>query len=1221
MTLIADLIAIPEKVHRGDFVLSLTDGVDHPRETLRDYVVTPQLKVCFDEALGFVRDAILSNRSKAAYLHGSFGSGKSHFMAVLHLILSGNAYLRGTAELEDLRAQHSMWTEGKRFLMVPYHLTGARDMESAILGQYAAYVSRLFPGVALPGFYLSEGLFEDARALRKGVGDTAFFETLNRAAAATVAASIGGNGWGQFAGGWDAETLDAAMAAPPEDPDRQRLIGDLIASHFRSYAALAAAQGEAFVPLDEGLAAMSLHAQGLGYDGVILFLDELILWLASRSADLPFVTREGVKLSKLVESQGPARPIPIVSFVARQRDLRELVGEHIAGAEQLKFADVLKYWEARFHKITLEDRNLPEIANRRVLRPRSDEAARQFNDGVASALRLRQPVLETLLAGHYTIADFRKVYPFSPALIDTLVAVSSVLQRERTALKLLMQLLVEKRHELKLGDIVPVGDLFDVILDGNDPFSEAMKIHFENARRLWQTKFVPVLEREHGVTEGAPSAAFRNDARILKTLLLAALVPEVKPLKELTPARIAALNHGTILSPIPGREAQEVLRRCQRWAGQIGEIKLTGDPNNPVISAHITGVDTAGIIANGERFDNEGNRRNKIRDMLYRELGVSGADSFFAGYSFLWRGTKQQVDICYDNVREMSDDRLKGRDEAGGWTVIIDFPFDQGTHGPMDDLERLRRFQERHEAASTLVWLPSFFSPRALEDLKKLVILDHLLAGDRFEHAAGHLSQIDRAQARELLRNQRDQLEQAMKMALEQAYGVREDMGGVVNDDLALSDHWRSLDPTFAPRPPVGAGLRGALEHLLDQLYGHLCPGHPDFRIEVRGRDLKAVLTVIEDSAGAPDGRLFVDAKLRTDIRRIAGPLKLGEMHETHFILGQHWRGHFLRRLADQSGPLTVRSMRGWIGEQMTGLQPAFENLIVLTFAAQDHRVFFLRGGPARPSLDSIPDELELRQQAMPSAEIWKQAVHRAGLLFGVAADATLSPANVARFAEDVLARARGFQPGLEAYVTALSGQAAIFAGPEGERLQTARRATTLVSALVGAASGEIADVLAKSPADGGDGAIMRLLGRAEKLAEALGRVPWALFDGLRALGDSRKEDAAAILARLKEALTLDEHVQALETALERTAADAVGLLTAPAALQSELPPSPPPAPLPAPPSSPPARSSRHRVVASGSRQGMDDRAARAVLDELREAIATAPTRRLTLTWQFEEEG
>ncbi|MEI8396880.1 MAG: hypothetical protein WCF85_19265 [Rhodospirillaceae bacterium] len=78
ITPIADLIAIHEKVHRGDFVLSLTDGVDHPRETLRNSVVTPQLKVCFDEAPGFVRNAILSNRSKAAYLHGCFGSGKSH---------------------------------------------------------------------------------------------------------------------------------------------------------------------------------------------------------------------------------------------------------------------------------------------------------------------------------------------------------------------------------------------------------------------------------------------------------------------------------------------------------------------------------------------------------------------------------------------------------------------------------------------------------------------------------------------------------------------------------------------------------------------------------------------------------------------------------------------------------------------------------------------------------------------------------------------------------------------------------------------------------------------------------------------------------------------------------------------------------------------------------------------------------------------------------------
>ena len=48
--------------------------------------MTPQLADAFDRALGLIEGALASGSSKAAYLHGSFGSGKSHFMAVLHLL-------------------------------------------------------------------------------------------------------------------------------------------------------------------------------------------------------------------------------------------------------------------------------------------------------------------------------------------------------------------------------------------------------------------------------------------------------------------------------------------------------------------------------------------------------------------------------------------------------------------------------------------------------------------------------------------------------------------------------------------------------------------------------------------------------------------------------------------------------------------------------------------------------------------------------------------------------------------------------------------------------------------------------------------------------------------------------------------------------------------------------------------------------------------------------
>jgi len=100
---------------------------------------------------------------------------------------------------------------------------------------------------------------------------------------------------------------------------------------------------------------------------------------------------------------------------------------------------------------------------------------------------------------------FRQVYPFSPALVTTLVAVSAVLQRERTAIKVMLQLLVDQRETLRLGDLVPVGDLFDVIAEGDEAFSEGMRQHFEAAKRLYHQKLLPMLETEHALRVKTPS--------------------------------------------------------------------------------------------------------------------------------------------------------------------------------------------------------------------------------------------------------------------------------------------------------------------------------------------------------------------------------------------------------------------------------------------------------------------------------------------------------------------------------------------------------------------------------------------------------------------------------------------------------------------------------------------------------------------------------------------
>src|SRR5262245_14359539 len=142
--LIAELLDLPDRVHKGDFVLNLSEGVTREKaaRTLDEYVVTPQLADCFDNALGFIQSAIEARSSKAAYLHASFGSGKSHFMAVLHLLLQHNEHARAIAELAPICVKHA-WAQGKQFLLVPYHMIGAKNMESAILGGYAEYARKL----------------------------------------------------------------------------------------------------------------------------------------------------------------------------------------------------------------------------------------------------------------------------------------------------------------------------------------------------------------------------------------------------------------------------------------------------------------------------------------------------------------------------------------------------------------------------------------------------------------------------------------------------------------------------------------------------------------------------------------------------------------------------------------------------------------------------------------------------------------------------------------------------------------------------------------------------------------------------------------------------------------------------------------------------------------------------------------------------------------------
>src|SRR5688572_117562 len=135
MSSVRDLFELPESIHRIGFVQVLSEAVEQPKTTADTYVVTPRLLEAFDKSLKLVGNALSTGRSQASYLHGSFGSGKSHFMALLSLMLSENETVWRVPEFHELRAKHG-FVGKKKLLQLHFHMVGSEGLEQAIFTKY-----------------------------------------------------------------------------------------------------------------------------------------------------------------------------------------------------------------------------------------------------------------------------------------------------------------------------------------------------------------------------------------------------------------------------------------------------------------------------------------------------------------------------------------------------------------------------------------------------------------------------------------------------------------------------------------------------------------------------------------------------------------------------------------------------------------------------------------------------------------------------------------------------------------------------------------------------------------------------------------------------------------------------------------------------------------------------------------------------------------------------
>lgn len=1238
--LLRDVLDIPERAGDEDYVLRLTDSVEDRvmAATLEQYVVTPALADAFDLALGLVADALRTGISRGAFLYGSFGSGKSHFMAVLYALLRHNPAARAKAELQQVISRHDDVLLDKNVLPLAFHMLGAKSMEQAIFDGYLRQIGGRHPGAPLPALHLSDGILADAAAMRERDGDERFFAALNGGANGGADPWAGLLGSGQ----WTAQTYEAARAAAPGTQDRQLLVTALVERFFRSYTRQAS-----FVDLDTGLAAIAQHAKGLGYDGVALFLDELVLWLTFAVRDQEFFRTEVQKLTKLVEAGTGSRAIPLISFVSRQMDLRRWFAESGAsGAEQEALDTAFRHQESRFGKIILGDDNLPYVASKRLLRrnaanPQADvELA-----GAFARLERRPEIWDVLLDGINTDEEhrgadekaFRLTYPFSPALISTLRHLASAMQRERTALKVMQHMLVDRRETLTVDDVIPVGDAFDYIVSGRDALDTQTAALFRSAAALYTEKLRPEILAKYSLTEtalagGAPAPdGLRADDRLAKTLLLAAVAPGVPALKEITASRLASLNHGSIRTLMPGGEASTVLAQVREWSRRVPEIHVGREVPNPVIRVQLTDVDYETVVERVKGEDNDGRRRELVRGLVREALDISDRDADLAGvvsHPVTWRGSRRDVDIVFGNVRDvtwLSDDHFRAR--PGTWRFVIDFPFDQPGHSVDEDHARLDRLVDSGLESHTVAWLPRFLSSDRMAEVRRLVILDWLLGGtgERWTSNSDHLSDVERVQAKAILETQRTALREGLRRALQYSYGAAAAAGGFGGAGGAWSGATEgrilvSLDRAFRPAAPVGADLGAAFGNLVDQAFASTYPSHPRFEpgdAEVTVRELSAVYAHVERAVTDPDGRVRLEGDISA-VRRVANSLGVGKAGETHYLFGDDrftpWAAEF-ERAATRDGlhlqdAVTAGRVREWISamEPPYGLRDEVADLIVLAWAALRQRAWYHYGSPIPlPGPGKVRPEMELRPEPLPAPADWQLAVVRSEQIFGIRANPYLTAASVAALAGQLSDRAAGTADSAYQLVSQLEiayKHLAISPDESAGRLRTARACVSLADAMHRAPDRVgVVTSLAHAALPATEAVVASSLAQASSVANSIRSFPWGRLGPLMTAAqrnDERGLAATQILTRLRKAVQSDEFATRLPAALAGTDQAIFDWLA-----DAQPPPSPPPPPAP-PPGPVPAGQA---VIAPG---GDPD----AVLTQVRAFIGKHRDREVTVEWR-----
>lgn len=787
---IRDVIAIPAT--KPPLVVKVGEINDEQRKAFhaQEYVITGTVA----EGLRRVVSSVAESADKGfpgqgVWVSGSFGTGKSHFLSFAGMLVRGEA-AAWAREIPGLPADGPgsprRVLEKRPVLVVPFNSLDRPD--DFRLGLYDA-VGRELARQGLPPVELTyfdrilawfEGLAADAPALWQALFNRSLIVTSQAEYEAQKRSAAGRE--------LLAREVAAHIALPPET------------------------SGGAFtVELAEGARRITAHLRDHGFAAVLFLVDELTLFLINAQDK----TRPMVELKALLEAEGAV--LPVWALVVRHAPLEDVVRE--VGQ------DILDNIKGRFagKEVEVQDVDLYQVLGQRVLKPQAGQEE-ALESAVRDSLdRLPQEQLEGLyrVYGQKRFhAAVRDLYPFHPAIVDTLVSVTHLLSRERTAISVLYDMLFDLADE-PVGTLLPYHRAFDYLIEGMPDNELKDRPMLQAAKSIVRDKVTPLLEE---VYLGDAVRVTRGLA-VAQTIILGQLTDKGVCLRgQMTPSLIAALNTAVlnarvvVVTKVQLEETLSLL--CDRL---LGTFKRDGEA---VVVELSLGLDPAEELRRVSADVTEW-RRRALLELMGNLFGTDKTQGR-ANLNVKWRGTRRAGTV---QAVEPTASVLPPADAKAEFSVWIGLPrFAADPRPPAPP----------RNGVPGALWLPREASEETAQQLDNLArILWLTESPDGKRHIAEKYSGEEGRRLSESWGAARIQLADTLRSGLDVLYRQ-----GSVSASVSAGEQ-------ISGGPTLQDALKDLAGRLLDARYRQ----HPEFTADVTPKALESLYQALLKG----DGRVGVE--------------------------------------------------------------------------------------------------------------------------------------------------------------------------------------------------------------------------------------------------------------------------------------------------------------------------------------------------------------------------